>query len=127
MFFDILFLAPYKFFMTITMANPATTPSAMPKMRLWASIIKEKMYGAITVSSITFHVHTNQQQRFLTHGTTTFKTVATVSHATESAMFGASAGTRWFESGVGFVIVYEVFHLLVLSGHPVDVVLIVHG
>lgn len=45
-----------------------------------------------------------------THRARTFKTVAVIGHAAQSAVFDAAAGAGWFQSGIGHVVVNEVFH-----------------
>jgi hypothetical protein len=61
--------------------------------------------------AIAFYICAREQQRFSTHGTGALKTVAAVGHTAESAVVGAAATTGWFQSGVGHIVVNEIFHL----------------
>ena len=60
--------------------------------------------------SVTLNICARKQQGFPAHGTGAFKTVATVCHAAESAVLGAAATTGRFQSGIGHIVVNEVFH-----------------
>ena len=61
--------------------------------------------------AVTFYIHAGEQQGFSTHNTGAFKTVAAIGHAAESAMFGTATTAGRFESGVGHIVINEVFHL----------------
>jgi len=61
--------------------------------------------------AVAFYVHTGEQQGFSAHGTTTFKTIAAVCPAAQPAVLETTAPARGFQPLIGFVIVYEVFHL----------------
>ena len=63
--------------------------------------------------SVAFYVHTSEQQGFSAHGTATFETVAAVGHTAQTAVLETTALARGFQPLIGFVIVYEVFHLYV--------------
>ena len=63
--------------------------------------------------AIAFYVHTGEQQGFSAHGTATFETVAAIGHTAQPAVLETTALARGFQPLIGFVIVYEVFHLCV--------------
>ena len=48
---------------------------------------------------------------FTTHRARTFKTIAVIGHATQSAVFDTTAGAGGSEPSIGHVVVNEVFHL----------------
>ena len=77
--------------------------------------------------AISFDVRTCKQQGFSTHGAGAFKTVTAVGHATESTVLGASAGAGGFQSGIGHVVVNEVFHLGSPGVFPADAVRVAGG
>ena len=59
---------------------------------------------------ISFDVRACKQQGVPAHGTGAFKTVASVSHAAESAVLGTAATTGRFQSGIGHIVINEIFH-----------------
>ena len=70
--------------------------------------------------SIAFYVCTSKQQGFSAHGTGAFKTVTSISHAAQSAVFGAATGAGGFKPVIGHVVVNEVFHLRFPCCFPAD-------
>ena len=68
--------------------------------------------------SVTLNICARKQQGFPAHGTGAFKAVAAIGHAAEPTVFGTSATTGRFQSGIGHIVVNEVFHL----GSPWSVV-----
>ena len=61
--------------------------------------------------SVTLDIYASEQQGFSAHSTGTFKTVTSIGHATEPTVFGTAATTGGFQSGIGYIVVNEVFHL----------------
>ena len=76
--------------------------------------------------SVTLNVCACEQQGFPAHGTGTFKTIAAIGHAAEPTVLGAAAPTGWFQSGVGHIVVNEVFHPVSPWSVAHDAVLAVH-
>ena len=68
--------------------------------------------------SVTLDICAGKQQGFLTHRAGAFKAVAAIGHAAEPAVFDTAATTGGFQSGIGHIVVNEVFHL----GSPWSVV-----